>query len=152
MKYLLAIPIFLFLAQLVTAQVAPNRANVPFHQVETPPLYSGCEDLEIAEGKRCTQEKIHSFLLSNFNKSVLSKRDRKVGITFTISEEGKVMNIKPSIPSQHLENEIKRITSLLPSFTPGEHRGEKRPVHYGTILDFTVYLKNLQSERRPKKS
>ena len=50
----------------------------------------------------------------------------RVFVNFIISEDGSITNIRMRGPDKNLEDEAKRIISLLPNMTPGKQRG--RPV------------------------
>ncbi|MDC8003339.1 hypothetical protein POV27_04715 [Aureisphaera galaxeae] len=115
----------------------PTIVKVPFSTVEISPVYPGCKGSTNEAIKKCTQESIRSFLLAHFNQELLKHRNKRLGIHFLITSSGAITDISATIPHKYLEEEIIRIVSLLPNMEPGERRGEKVGVLYGTILDYS---------------
>ncbi len=129
-----------------------SETKVPFATVEVSPIYPGCFGETNIERKKCTQEAIHDFIKSNFNKTLLGPNDKRFGVHFLITKTGTISEISTTIYHKHLEEEAIRVISLLPKLEPGSRRGEKIGVLYGTPLDFSVKNHKNQKKSRRKKS
>ena len=75
----------------------------------------------------------------NYPEEALAKRiSGRVSIMFTIDEEGNVGEIKTKGPSPILENEARRIISLLPKFHIGSQNGVPKKVPYSIPINFKL--------------
>ncbi|MGB3151055.1 MAG: energy transducer TonB, partial [Maribacter sp.] len=59
-------------------------------------------------------------------------------IMFTIDKEGNVGDIKTKGPAPILENEARRIISLLPKFQIGSQNGVPKKVPYSIPINFKL--------------
>lgn len=121
-----------------------SETVMPFAQIETVPIFPGCEPLQInAELKTCMSDNITNFIISNFNLSIaenLGLPDGRVRISvlFKINIFGYVEDIQVRAPHPKLEKETYRVINSLPKFLPGEQRGRKVNVSYSLPIIFQV--------------
>ncbi|MFD0932409.1 energy transducer TonB [Psychroflexus salinarum] len=118
--------------------------DVPFAVVENVPVFPGCEGLASnKERKECMSKNISQFVNQNFNTSLT----KGLGLTgtirvyaqFKIDKTGEVVNVRTRAPHPKLDDEAKRVVSLLPKTQPGKHEGEKVGVLYAIPITFNVY-------------
>lgn len=103
--------------------------DVPFAVIEDVPVFPGCEDVEKNQLRNCFQEQMNKHIKRNFRYPEIAQEmgiQGRVFVNFIISEDGSITNIRMRGPDKNLEDEAKRIISLLPNMTPGKQRG--RPV------------------------
>ena len=103
--------------------------DVPFAVIEDVPIFPGCENLEKNQLRNCFQEQMNKHIRRNFRYPEIAQEmgiQGRVFANFIISEDGSITNIRMRGPDKNLEDEAKRIISLLPNMTPGKQRG--RPV------------------------
>jgi protein TonB len=103
--------------------------DVPFAVIEDVPVFPGCEDVEKNQLRNCFQEQMNKHIKRNFLYPEIAQEmgiKGRVFVNFIISEDGSITNIRMRGPDKNLEDEAKRIISLLPNMTPGKQRG--RPV------------------------
>lgn len=103
--------------------------DVPFAVIEDVPIFPGCENLEKNQLRNCFQEQMNKHIRRNFRYPEIAQEmgiQGRVFVNFIISEDGSITNIRMRGPDKNLEDEAKRIISLLPNMTPGKQRG--RPV------------------------
>ena len=62
----------------------------------------------------------------------------RVSIMFTIQKDGSIANIRLRGPDVNLENEARRIISLLPRMKPGTQRGKKVRVLFSIPITFKL--------------
>lgn len=112
-----------------------------FQEVDSQPLYSGCDELGDEKDKfRCFKEKLKQLLKSNFKypKTALENNiSGRVIISFVISKKGNVKDIKVirSI-DKSIDEEAIRLVSLIPKMSkPALHNEVPVPVAF--ILPIT---------------
>ena len=110
---------------------------------EEDPIFPGCEDVNPKERKNCFSQKISEHIKKNFNYPKEAKKNRitgKVIASFIINKEGEIQNITTRGPENGkiLEDEARRIISLLPKMKPGIQRGEPVNVRYSIPLNFNL--------------
>ena len=91
-----------------------------FSNVERAPIYNGCE-VNMKQLRNCLQEKIQQHIRKNFRYPKIAQRKKiqgRVFVKFIIGIGGYVEQIKARGPDPVLEDEAKRIISLLPKFIP----------------------------------
>ena len=108
---------------------------------EEDPIFPGCEDVNPKERKNCFSQKISEHIKKNFNYPKEAKKNRitgKVIASFIINKEGEIQNITTRGPENGklLEDEARRIISLLPKMKSGTQRGEPVNVRYSIPLNF----------------
>lgn len=167
-KYLMILPLFagmLFFASCVNKQTKTDEASktpvydefiedvketkkvevekIPFSIIENAPVYPGCEDLaNNEEAKDCMNSKIQDLVAGNFNTALGKELGleglQQIMVIFTINTTGEVSDIVARAKHPGLEEEAKRVLSLLPKMIPGEQRGVKVPVQYTLPIRFEV--------------
>lgn len=110
---------------------------------EEDPIFPGCEDVNPKERKNCFSQKISEHIKKNFNYPKEAKKNRitgKVIASFIINKEGEIQNITTRGPENGkiLEDEARRIISLLPKMKPGTQRGEPVNVRYSIPFNFNL--------------
>ena len=103
--------------------------DVPFAVIEDVPIFPGCENLEKNQLRNCFQEQMNKHIRRNFRYPEIAQEmgiKGRVFVNFIISEDGSITNIRMRGTDKNLEDEAKRIISLLPNITLGKQRG--RPV------------------------
>ena len=117
--------------------------GIPFALVDEVPVFLGCED---AQDKRdCFQQSIFMHINKNFRYPEAAQElgiQGKVNIMFTISKDGSINNLKLRGPGKLLENEAKRIISLLPKITPGVYKGKIVDVPFSVPITFKLQGEN----------
>ena len=115
--------------------------DVPFATVEKVPLYPGCEKVPKSEKRKCFQEQIQKHIARNFRYPEEAQYDGiqgRVFVQFTIGKNGSIIGIKTRGPHPLLEDEARRIISLLPRLSPGESGGEKVNVPFSIPIIFKL--------------
>jgi len=110
---------------------------------EEDPIFPGCEDVNPKERKNCFSQKISEHIKKNFNYPKEAKKNRitgKVIASFIINKEGEIKSITTKGPENGkiLEEEARRIISLLPKMKPGTQRGEPVNVRYSIPINFSL--------------
>ena len=110
---------------------------------EEDPIFPGCEDVNPKERKNCFSQKISEHIKKNFNYPKEAKKNRitgKVIASLIINKEGEIQNITTRGPENGklLEDEARRIISLLPKMKSGTQRGEPVNVRYSIPLNFNL--------------
>ncbi|WP_333694694.1 energy transducer TonB [Flavobacterium sp.] len=134
---------FLLGFNLVTAQTdeTENQENVPFQIIEDLPIIPGCEEIALEERRNCFQLKIFDHIKKNFNYPAEAFKKNikgRVIVTFAIEKDGSVSIDNVRGPHPLLENEAKRIISLLPAMKPGFFRD--KPVRVTMSIPITFHL------------
>lgn len=116
--------------------------EVPFAVVEEIPTFPGCEYLSRKEKKMCMSQQVSQFVNKNFN-TALGKELGLTGVNriyvrFEIDTQGKITDIGVRGPHPKLEEEARRVVSLLPQMTPGKHKGKAVGVLYSLPIVFQV--------------
>lgn len=118
-------------------------ADVPFAVVEQVPMFPGCEDLSSnEERKKCMAEKVHDYVMRNFNTSIGKesglKGIQRIITVFKISPEGNITDVRARAPHPDLEAEAIRVVGSLPQMKPGVHKGKNVGVSYSLPMVFQV--------------
>ena len=115
------------------------KENVPFALVDLVPVYPGCEDT--TNTSVCFQEQILKHIAQHFRYPKLAKKRKiqgRVFVMFTVGEGGYIDNIRARGPHVILEEEAKRIISLLPRFKPGSQDGKPVRVPFSIPIIFKL--------------
>lgn len=141
--YKIKILFFLLCFNLISAQTeeSENQENVPFHIIEDVPIFPGCEDIAMKERKQCFQEKIQEHIITNFRYPSAAIKDKiqgRVFISFIIEKDGSVTISNIRGPHPILEEEAKRIFSLLPKMRPGLFKGKPTRMTMSIPLTFNL--------------
>jgi len=110
---------------------------------EEDPIFPSCEDVNPKERKNCFSQKISEHIKKNFNYPKEAKKNRitgKVIASLIINKEGEIQNITTRGPENGklLEDEARRIISLLPKMKPGTQGGEPVNVRHSIPLNFNL--------------
>lgn len=125
----------------VVVGVVDEYVEVPFTVIEDVPLFPGCEKVKKSERRACFQKKMLEHVNNNFEypKAALEMGiGGRVYIVFTIDKDGTIKKIKTRGPDQLLENEARRIVSLLPTMIPGKQRGKPVSVPFSLPINFKM--------------
>ena len=109
--------------------------------IEEVPLFPNQARVDDVTDRRTFNSLMQQHIGSHFNypEEALAKRiSGRVSIMFTIDEEGNVGEIKTKGPSPILENEARRIISLLPKFHIGSQNGVPKKVPYSIPINFKL--------------
>lgn len=120
-----------------------NEEKVIIKITEEEPIFPGCEDVDQKERKKCLIQKINEHIQENFNypkKAMKKKITGRVIVSFIINKEGEIKSITTKGPENGkiLEEEARRIISLLPKMKPGTQRGEPVNVRYSIPINFSL--------------
>lgn len=110
-----------------------------FYNIDKAPTFPGCNSGD----KDCFSKNIQKHFAANFNADLpktlsLESGKKKVFISFKISSDGNVQDIKVKAPHFEIQNEVIRVMSSLPKMIPGEHEGKKIAVKYS--IPFTINI------------
>jgi len=120
-----------------------NITNIPEGNIETVPIYPGCEkELNNKGRKKCMSNKVSQFVAKKFNTDMAANLGltgkQKFFIAFKISKTGKAIDILPKAKNASLKYEAFRVISLLPDMKPGIQRGKAVTVPYSLPIVFQV--------------
>lgn len=122
-------------------------ANVPFAVVDEPPIFPGCENVELAEDrKNCFRDNITAFVSNNISRDAIllytQPEGYNVTVVFRIDGEGKVTNVRARATSPKLDTEDRAVleteailvVNSLPQMIPGKHNDLVVSVGYAVRL------------------
>ncbi len=113
---------------LLTEEDKVEVTEIPFHIVDQAPSHKDCENLiSKEEKKQCFSEFVDAHVKKHFNKGVEKNTElysKRIFARFLIDADGNVTRIQARAASEALEEEAKRVLSLLPQFIPGRQNGE----------------------------
>ncbi len=122
-----------------------ESATVPFVTIDEVPIFPGCEKFkDNLERRKCFNEQVLNHIRANFSypkKAVKQKLQGRVSLIFTVDTKGDVVNIRTRGPHAILENEARRIISLLPRMVPGKQRGKTVRVPFSIPINFALTKK-----------
>ena len=121
--------------------------NVPFAVVDEPPVFPGCEHLEMAEEqKNCFRYTIAAYVSNSISREATllytQPEGYNVTVVFRIDTEGKIANVRaratsPKLDAQDkavLEAEAILVVNSIPQMTPGKHNDQVVGVDYAIRL------------------
>ena len=117
-----------------SSEVGLNDGAIPFHALDVPPTYPGCEDA--TDKKRCFQEEVRRFVMQNFNETVYANERvlppgrSRIYAQFKIDTLGLVKDIRIRAGNQVLEEEATRVIKLIPRMQAGELSKKKVTMIY----------------------
>lgn len=123
----------------VQVEEVEEDVTVPFAVVEKVPIYPGCTGKTNAELKKCFEKKVIEHISKNYQFPELAMEmgiHGKVFVMFSIDQNGVVTDIKTRGPDKVLENEARRIISLLPKMKPAMQRNRSVKVPYSIPINF----------------
>ena len=115
--------------------------DVPFALIEDVPIYPGCENVPKSKRRDCFQEQINKHIRKNFRYPEIAQEmgiQGRVFVSFIISKDGTISNIRKRGPDKNLEREAERIISKLPKMTPGKQRGRAVRVPFSIPITFRL--------------
>ncbi len=115
--------------------------EIPFAVIEDVPMFPGCEKVDKSQLRDCFQEKMNNHIMKNFRYPEIAQEmgiQGRVFVNFIIAEDGSIINIRMRGPDNNLEEEAKRIISLLPKMTPGRQRGRAVRVPFSIPIIFKL--------------
>lgn len=121
----------------------PVVLNVPFKDVQSVPVYPGCEKKKTNEDKKkCMSDKINKLVGKKFNTDIAGENGitglQRIYTEFTVDKKGNITNVKIRGPHPALEKEAKRVIDKIPSMTPGYQRDQPVGVIYTLPIVFDV--------------
>lgn len=124
-------------SKLVTKKVITQE--ILFSVVDEVPLFPNCEN--IGNKSDCFNEQFSKHFAKNFDPERASDEglNGRVFLQFTVDVKGNVNNllIKSRNKNKQLEQEIERVVSKLPRFTPGKQNGLPVNVKYSLPINFS---------------
>jgi hypothetical protein len=105
------------------------------------PIFPGCEKVAKSKKKDCFQKKLNKHISKYFKypeEAQILGIQGKVFIQFMIEIDGNIGGIRTRGPSKIIEDEAKRIISLLPKMSPGTQRGRPIKVPFSTSITFRL--------------
>lgn len=117
--------------------------EVPFAVIEDVPLFPGCEKVKRSQRRACFQKKMLAHVSKNFRypeTALEMEISGRVFVIFTIEKDGSIKKIKTRGPDRLLENEARRIVSLLPKMIPGKQRGKPVSVPFSLPINFKMQV------------
>jgi beta-lactamase regulating signal transducer with metallopeptidase domain len=117
--------------------------KIPYSIVETAPVHPDCVSISEDEIRRkCTSNAVNKMVNKNFNTDLANTLGlegvNRIFVSFHISKQGDVDHIKVRAKHPNLEEEAKRVITLLPKFIPGRHDGEAVDVPYSLPIVFQI--------------
>lgn len=116
-----------------------GKDEVPFALIDEVPIFPGCEDAE--DQRDCFQEQMNNHIRTNFQYPAEAQEQGiqgKVYVQFTINKVGNIEEVKLRGPDRLLEEEVRRIISLLPKMQPGKYKGRPVNVPFSIPVNFTL--------------
>jgi len=119
------------------------RDYVRFDQVTSAPVFITCADNQGISREECIKETIVSNMLDNLTypfDAASEGIEGRIWVRFIVDKDGYVKNIATSGPdnAQLLEEEAKRLVTLLPKFLPGKVNDNYVNVEYFIPIDFQL--------------
>ena len=112
-----------------------------FSMVDEVPVFPGCEEVLRSKKRECFEEKMNRHIAKHFRYPALSQQfgvQGRVFVQFMIGVDGNVTGIRTRGPDNNLENEAKRIISLLPKIKPGKENGVRVRVPFSIPITFKL--------------
>lgn len=144
------LPFFIIFSLLSLPVLAQGNGS----EVETPPIYNGCEGYDNnRDRKACMSINMQRFVAAHFNKELyytenLEAGDYKISVVFVVDKEGNVDTVDAKGPTQNLENEAKRVVKSVPQMKPGLQDGIPVRVLYNLPIKFRVTKKDVRKRKR----
>lgn len=116
---------------------------ISIHNVQSTPVFKGCENLSEEENKKCFERKIQKHIQRHFNSEIgqdvgLRSGKYKILTQFIIDKSGNVVDIKIRAPHHKLQSETNRVVTKIPKFTPGKQNDRAVKVRYTLPITFRV--------------
>ena len=110
-------------------------------QMETPPVYPGCESVDATQTEKCFYNKLEFIVHQNFETPQKVKDDRfqgKINVVFSVSKEGSLKVIYVKSMYKELEDEAIRVFSNLPQVTPAKYEGRSIEKRYALPISIPI--------------
>lgn len=119
------------------------RKALKFMKVDNIPTFKTCENVGEGEESDCFNNAMMQHISKHFSYPIEAVRQNLEGdiwVRFIIGKNGYVKNIKTLGPdgAELLNEEAKRVVSLLPRFKPAKKDGQKVLVKYGFPINFSL--------------
>ncbi|MCH2034960.1 MAG: energy transducer TonB [Tenacibaculum sp.] len=116
---------------------------IRFDKLSEAPVFIGCSDYEATTQQECIKETFVNNVLENLVypfDAASEGIEARIWVRFIVDKEGYVQNITASGPenAKLLEEEAKRLITLLPKFLPGKVNNEYVNVEYFLPIDFQL--------------
>ena len=116
---------------------------VPFKDVQSVPVYPGCEKKKTNAAKRkCMSDKINKLVSRKFNPNIAEGYGisglQKIHTQFTVDKHGNITDVKIRGPHPALEKEAQRVINKIPNMTPGYQRDMPVGVIYNLPIKFVA--------------
>lgn len=120
-----------------------NQDSFSFLDIDEVPTFAECEDLgSNTEKRKCFSKMVNTFVANHFNPKVADELklvgNQKISVFFTIAKNGEIKDIKTRGPHTLLEEEAKRVVSLLPKINAGKQDGKPVNVTFFLPIHFMV--------------
>lgn len=117
--------------------------DVPFINIQSAPIFKGCEGLSKLENKKCFDRKMKQFVQRNFDLDIANELGLNSGIhriytQFIIDKKGEVIDVKIGTKNKTLKEEANRVINKLPKFKPGKQHNQKVKVKYTLPISFKL--------------
>ena len=119
------------------------RKALKFTTVDKIPTFKFCEKANKGEESDCFNNEMMKHISKHFSyptEAVRRNIEGDIWVRFIISKSGYVKNIKTLGPdgAEMLNDEAKRVVSLLPRFESATKKGERASVKYGFPINFSL--------------
>lgn len=122
--------------------IAPIEKNVyTGGQIQEVPRYANCYVKTEEQARKCFQKSILDHIRKNFRYPEEAQKlglQGKVNVMFIIDKDGAVSSIRTRGPHKVLEDEARRITSLIPNMTPGKLNGKPVKIPFSIPIGFRL--------------
>ena len=117
--------------------------DIPFAVVEQLPQFPDCVEVEKSAQMDCFQTQMLKHIKENFTYPEVAMEKNiqgRVMVEYLINKNGEVeiSRVKGPENSELLQEEAKRIISLLPKFIPGKHSGKAIAVRHVIPITFKM--------------
>ena len=120
-----------------------NIETISINEVNTVPIFPGCEKGNNKSKTRCLSKKILEHITRYFRAAEVSKNlglsgRQRISAIFKIDTAGRVIEVRARAAHKNLEKEAIRVIKLLPIFKPGIYDGKKVIVPYSLPIIFEI--------------
>lgn len=118
-----------------------GKDEVPFAVIDEVPVFPGCENVSLDERRACFQDKMNEHIRTHFQYPAEAQEkgiQGKVYVQFTINEVGAIEGVRLRGPDKQLEDEVRRMVSLLPQMQPGKQKGRPVKVPFSIPVNFVL--------------
>ena len=107
-----------------------NIETVTINEVNTVPIFPGCEKGNNNSKRKCLSKKIQDHTKRYFRSDEVSKNlglsgKQRISTIFKIDTTGRVIEVRARAAHKNLEKEAIRVIKLLPIFKPAIYDGKK---------------------------